>query len=469
MVNNPASSASVSNTSANSGVGGGQKSNSGGGASNGKRKSNENDSFNDNNEIDAASNKRQRYTKPTEKLEIPKNIDKSLVNMIEQLVLRVESTEDYIDELEDVLEANENELKAVKERLCSCEEQLKRLQQQETDPKRSNILLERNKTILANTNGLNIHDSNDFPEITSKQNHNQQQSTAKTTNKLINVQKQAALRITFSHKVTEWLNSTNQPQSSNEKLQNSVEKPRIQLISEIEKQLQPIDKRKTAIFMGIEETNKNDYKDRLEEDKDKVKAVLDLIKLENIKINRIFRFNKASNNTAKKSPPPIRVLFKDETDRNTVLKAAHKLKGTNFWIKPDLTEAQYEEQKRLRALRDLQNQELEKQYGNNIKCYITRNNRLRVIKIDENENNQKSIEKQNVNTQEQTATTTINEIQKEMSEHQVDAEMDTETAKGENKNDSQAPNTNIIAKQIESEKKRPTRSSSSSTTIRKPK
>jgi hypothetical protein len=506
MAQAAASSATVSNTSANPSVGGGQGANSDGGASGGKRKQDENDSFNENNEIDAASNKRQRYTElfANEKFEIPEDTDKPLSRLIRRLIMNIKRMESHIIKLE---YDYENEVTVVKEKLRLCEEQLKSIQEKEND--------------------LNIHNSNDFPEIASKQDQGQQPSTATTTNKSTNIKQATSLRVTFSHKVTEWLNSTNQPQSLKEKSQNSGKKPRIQLINEIEKQLQPIDKKKTAIFMGIEETNKNDYKDRLEEDKDKVKAVLDLINLENIKINRIFRFNKASNNNTKKSPPPIRVLFKDETDRNTVLKAAHKLKGTNVWIKPDLTEAQYEEQKKLRALRDIQNQELEKKYGKNLRCYITRNNRLRVIKIDENENNQKLIEPQNVNTQDQSETTITTGTQKDTSENQshhpdvvcdgcqsgiwgprykcktcpdydlcstckekgihteheftkiekpvrgkdtsenqADADMETEMAKEKNQNDFQTPNANIITttKQIE---RMQTRSSSSSSATKK--
>ena len=131
-------------------------------------------------------------------------------------------------------------------------------------------------------------------------------------------------------------------------------------------------KSSSIVAFGVTEPIEDTKEARWKEDHRMVSDIFETIGLDSKTIVKTFRFNKKAGSD---KIPPIRVILKDDEVTKNALNTASKLKTTkynNVWLMKDLNAQEIIEQKKLRAMRDEQNQIIKDKYNNELKCVITK-------------------------------------------------------------------------------------------------
>lgn len=148
---------------------------------------------------------------------------------------------------------------------------------------------------------------------------------------------------------------------------------KIELTNEIKKKTYK--NNATIIAFNVPESNEEKKEDNWKNDEKKMVDILKSISIDENKIVKTFRFKKMETNKI----PPVKVILKDEQTKTDILKKASGLRNTEFnriWLKPELKQ---DEVKRLKDIRDKQNEIMREQYKDKLKCVIVGTNKLRIV------------------------------------------------------------------------------------------
>jgi hypothetical protein len=120
-------------------------------------------------------------------------------------------------------------------------------------------------------------------------------------------------------------------------------------------------KEKNVIIFGLKESAKESITDKKSEDAQEINKILQVLSLENEKVEGGFRLN--ARDTSK--PKPLVLVLKDRETRNKFLQAARKLKNSEdhktVFLGPDLTEAQRLQYRELVKIRDENNEKMSRE------------------------------------------------------------------------------------------------------------
>jgi hypothetical protein len=106
-------------------------------------------------------------------------------------------------------------------------------------------------------------------------------------------------------------------------------------------------KRRSLIIFGVNESKTSVVRDKIDHYRNHVETIAKLFDIDKTKIANVFRFR---NNSYSSRPAPIRLVLNSSTDRDHMLRQAHKLKGSTLdgvYIKPDLNDADLQREKEL--------------------------------------------------------------------------------------------------------------------------
>lgn len=128
------------------------------------------------------------------------------------------------------------------------------------------------------------------------------------------------------------------------------------------------------IFFNLPESDKAEPKDRISEDREQVKGVLDFMEVGGCEFQQPVRLG-----TKGETPRPLKVRFKQQEDCVRILKSAKKLQGSDTYISRDMTPLEREERRALVKLKN-RRQEESSEKGENAKWAIRRGKVINVAR-----------------------------------------------------------------------------------------
>lgn len=133
-------------------------------------------------------------------------------------------------------------------------------------------------------------------------------------------------------------------------------------------------KENNIVIFGLKESEKENVTEKKNDDDELVKKVLETI---NVQPSHVAMFRLKAKETTK--PKPLIMILKDKSERNKILAAARRLKGTEYdriFFSPDLTESQRLTFKELVAERKAMNDKRTQDQINLKVYYAIRDNKV---------------------------------------------------------------------------------------------